>query len=139
MPKDLGGFGLPDMMSFAQAALFKHISDWLMRHSIFSNYDIEEALFSLYSLSALLHIPKRLLPINIYSSLLFTSTYNSRCFIIKRLNRDTAFSSFNTIWGNPCFVPGIENDKFDQWREKDISAVRDIFDPGGNIRSFVQL
>lgn len=110
-----------------------------MNRSTFPNYELERALFAPYSLSALLHTPKRLLPNNIYSNLLFTNTYKSWCSTNKCLNRDPAFSPFNTFWGNPCFTPGLENGQYTQWREKGISPKKDIFDPGGNVRSFAQL
>lgn len=44
-----------------------------------------------------------------------------------------------TFWGNPCFLPGLENSNFGTWRDKGISAIKDMFDPGGNIYSFEYL
>lgn len=49
LPKEKGGFGLPDVFSCAQAVHFRHITDWLLNRSIFSNYALERALFAPYS------------------------------------------------------------------------------------------
>lgn len=139
LPRDKGGYGLPDVLTFSQTILFRHISDWLLGRSSFSNYQLEEALFAPYSPSALLHLPNRSLPSDIKDSILFAGTYNSWCAINSRLQRSSTESRYTTFWGNPRFSPGLDNSKYQVWKVKGISAIRDIFDPGGTIYSFDRL
>lgn len=47
-------------------------------------------------------------------------------------------SKFTTLWGNPCFLPGLESPKFRNWKDKEISAIKDIFDPGGDFFMYLQ-
>lgn len=139
LPRNQGGYGLPDMLTFSHSVLFRHISDWFLRRSTYSNYMLEENLFSPYSPSALLHTPRQSLPPQISSNVLFAGTYSSWCTINKCLKRKYTESKFTTFWGNPCFTPGLDNVQFRNWRDKGISAIKDIFDPGGVIRSFTYL
>lgn len=44
LPREKGGYGLPDILTFSQTILFRHISDWLLCRSTFSNYTLEEAV-----------------------------------------------------------------------------------------------
>lgn len=94
-------------------------------------------MFAPYSFSALLH--KRMLTDSVVSNILFTSTYKSWCLVNTHLNRDPAFSTYNTFWGNLCFSPGLENSHYNQWREQGIPSIKYIFDPVGTVRSFAQL
>lgn len=139
LPKELGGFALPDVNYFAQAAHFRHIVDWLLNSSTFSNFGLEQDLFAPYSLSALLHTPQRLIPKDIVVNPLFADTYRSWHLISKRLNLNPYSSPYNTFWGNLEFAPSLDNSRFIQWKEQGIMAIKDIFDPGGQMRSFAQL
>lgn len=139
LPREKGGFGLPDVLTFSQTLLFRHISDWLLGRSTFSNYHLEESIFSPYSPSALLHLPKSEIPHNILTNVLFNGAYGSWCSISKRLQRNSTESKFTTFWGNPSFPPGLDSAHYRTWREKGIAAVRDVFDPGGSLYSFDQL
>lgn len=133
MSKNLGGFGLPDILYFTHASHFRHIADWLLNSLVFSNYELERALFAPYSPSALLHTPKHLLPEGVGTSLLLSNMHNSWTAINRHLGKNSSHSPFNTFWRNPCFIPGMENNRFVQMREKGISAIKDVFDPGGDI------
>lgn len=62
LPRDKGGYGLPDVLTFSQTIMFRHISDWLLGSSTFSDFTLDEAVFSPYSPSALLHLPKNTIP-----------------------------------------------------------------------------
>lgn len=127
-----GGYGLPDISAFSHAVLFRHISDSMLQRSSFSDYELEAALFSPFSPSALLHVPKNALPRTV-STNIFMETYRSWFAINKRLRRNFVESKFNTFWGNPNFLPGLENSQYRVWKEKGISAIKDIFDPRGEI------
>lgn len=139
LTKEGGGYGLPDLQLFVHSIFFRQISDWFLERSSFSNPDLERILFALYSPSALLHSPRNAIPHCVLSNVLFRGTYNSWCAINKRLGRDFTSSEYNTLWGNPCFIPGMENPGFRRWRTAGIMAVKDVFDPGGVMYSFAQL
>lgn len=139
MPREKGGYGLPDVLFYAHSIQFRYISDWFLRRSTYTNHMLEMSLFAPFSPSALLHTPRHILPGHILSNVLFKGTYNSWGLINRKLNRSPTTSEYSTFWGNPCFTPSLENPRFNFWRDKGISAIRDIFDPGGTIRSFEQL
>lgn len=112
LPRDKGGYSLPDVSIFSQTILFRQILDWLLRHSSFSNYDLEEVLFLPFSPSALLHLPRNAILQNVSTNVLFMGTYNSWFSINKRLRRNSTESEFNTFWGNPSFPPGMDNSHY---------------------------
>lgn len=139
LTRDRGGYGLPDILLFTQSTHFRYISDWFLKRSTFSNYELELALFMPYSPSALLHTPRNVIPQSVLSNVLFEGTYSSWCAINKHLCRSHTDSEYTTLWGNPCFLPGMDNPRFRLWGDKGISAIKDVFDPGGTIHSFTHL
>lgn len=139
LPKEMGGYGMPDVVAYVQSILFRHISDWLLMRSEYSNYDIEAALFAPYSPSALLHSQKSDISGQIAKCALFAGTYRAWLGITKRLQMNPTVSPYTTFWGNPNFTPALDDVNFLRWREKGISAVRDVFDPGGSLLSFSQI
>lgn len=139
LPKALGGYGLPDLVTFTQSAHFRHIADWLLQRSEYSNFELETALLAPYSLSALLHAPKTNIPARIASGVLFAGTYKAWIHLNKCLQLEYTYTPYTTFWGNPKFQPAMDDANFLRWREKGISAVRDVFDPGGTLLSFMQL
>lgn len=55
------------------------------------------------------------------------------------MGKDHTISLYVTLWGNPNFVPGLEDSQFSRWREKGISMIKDEFDPGGGMYTFEHL
>lgn len=120
LPKDMGGYGIPDILAFAQSVLFRHISDWFLQRSDYSNLDLETAIFAPYSPSALLHSPKSLIPAHLATGILFAGTFQAWLAINKRLNLEYSNSPYSTLWDNPRFIPALEDAIFLRWREKGI-------------------
>lgn len=52
------------------------------------------------------------------------------------LKDTSAISRYSPIWGNNYFVPGRADGGFKLWAERGITQIKDVFGPGGDIKTF---
>lgn len=89
-------------------------------------YNLEEPLFSPYH-----RVPSFIPQKPLYHQVLHL------IFCLQAHTTDPTRSQYSTFW--EIQNPGLDNPQFRRWRERGISDIRDVFDPGGDIYTFEHL